>query len=704
MSSNPPAVPKPSNAGQGQSAIANTRAAYVNIRNGPGTNYKDIGDIYNNTIAVYYPATRRDGWVWVEQGSAGGWVSTEVVTFENIVSPTPPQQPTPYDGQIGIWHWRGDVLPEDTIEEVVRNLKAIAPYVTQLWVKTSDYSPKDGARWQGHWDTNRNLAIDGPQSIDRWVEVLSRYGMEFHAWCVPRGLDVNGETDLIIQACSRPGVKSMILDIEPYAGFWSGGKEGVRPFMTRIRRALPGAFHIGMGVDPRKQHFNTIFPREWFPFIQSIHPMVYWETFQRDPEAVLAETYQIWGNYGRPIIPILQGDADPKEMNAAITLATQRHGARGLSWWRLGVIGPTQWKAINQPVRPGQPVPPPVEPAPGNPYGQEQVVRPRDRGFSSGSYTGQQEFQVFQGTWGWEVFYKATEPQTSKAWAQWSPILERSGKYEISTFVPTRHATTQNARFKIHGVKGAATEIVVTIDQARFKNQWVTLGVYEIDRNAVNAGVVFLNDLTGETGREIAFDAIRWREIRDPSTPPTTPEGMADGYDSPVGTDEERRSDKVWPGQWLDASPFGRLYFVGTPSEAYHTGADLNLPRDADAHDPVYASASGVVTFASRLPTWGNVIVIKHDPLVTDGKVLYGRYAHVEEMLVKVGDRVKRGQQIAKVGNAFGQWAYHLHFDLSPTTLLESKPGDWPAKDRTRLLKNYIDPKEFIINNRPKKS
>jgi murein DD-endopeptidase MepM/ murein hydrolase activator NlpD len=496
----------------------------------------------------------------------------------------------------------------------------------------------------------------------------------------------------------------MILDVEPYAGFWSGGKEGVRPFMTRIRRALPGSFHIGMGVDPRKQHYATIFPREWFPFVQSVHPMVYWATFQRDPADVLAETYQVWGNYGRPIIPILQGDANPKDMNSAITLATQRYGARGLSWWRLGVIGPVQWKVINQPVRPGQPAPPPVEPTPSNPYGQEQVVRPRDRGFTSGSYTGQQEFQSFVGTWGWEVLYKATEPQTSKAWAQWAPILERSGKFEIATFVPTRHATTQNARFKIHGVKGATTEVVVTVDQARYKNQWITLGVYEIDKDAINAGVVFLNDLTGETGREIAFDAIRWRELRDPNAPLPTPEGMADGYDSPVGTAEERASAKLWPGQWLDASPFGRLYFVGTPSEAYHTGADLNLPRDADAHDPVYSAASGVVTFASRLPTWGNVIVIKHDPLASDGKVLYGRYAHVEDMSVKVGDRVKRGQQIAKVGNAFGQWAYHLHFDLSPTTLLESKPADWPAKDRTKLLKNYIDPKEFIANNRPKKS
>src|SRR5574341_239105 len=128
MSTNLPPVPKPPTAGQGQSAIANTKSAYANIRSGPGTSYADIGDLNNHSVAVYYPASRRDAWVWVEQGSILGWVSTDVVTFENIVTPTPTQQPTPYDGQVALWHWRGDVIPENTIEDVVRNIKATAPY------------------------------------------------------------------------------------------------------------------------------------------------------------------------------------------------------------------------------------------------------------------------------------------------------------------------------------------------------------------------------------------------------------------------------------------------------------------------------------------------------------------------------------------------------------------------------------------------
>jgi murein DD-endopeptidase MepM/ murein hydrolase activator NlpD len=217
---------------------------------------------------------------------------------------------------------------------------------------------------------------------------------------------------------------------------------------------------------------------------------------------------------------------------------------------------------------------------------------------------------------------------------------------------------------------------------------------------------VSLNDLTGESGREIAFDAIRFRQLIAP--PPasgggSTSQYVADGYESPIGTDQERQSATVWPGEWLDASPFARLYFVGTPQEAYHTGADLNLPRDADARSPVYATANGIVTFASRLPVWGNVIIIRHDPLITTGRVFYSRYGHVQDMTVEVGDRVKRGQSIARVGNAFGRYAFHLHFDISPTRILETNPEHWPGRNLDNLLANYVDPRDFILKNRPRR-
>ena len=697
MTTYPAPVPKPATAGAPQSVIAITAQAYVNIRNGPGTQYRDIGDLRKYSLCAVYPNTRtRDGWVWIEQFSIGGWVLGTLVTFEPVTAPPPipPQQVTPYRNKVAVWHWRGDSVPENSIEEFAQNLRRNAPNVSQVWVKISDYTREAGAQWMGYWDNKRALAIDGVASIDRWVQVLTQYGLEFHAWAVPRGADTEAEARLLIQACTRANVKSLILDVEPYAGFWLGTREAVRALMARLRRGIPPTFHIGMCVDPRSRHYNSIYPLEWQPFVNSVHPMVYWETMRRTPEDVLKETFDVWGSYGKPIIPALQADAPADSMRAAHTLATQRHNVQGLSWWRIGVI--SQWSVINTPIQPNTQPPPP-----GTVYGPEQMIKPTDSRFQRFSYTGKDELIPFDGTWGWTSFYKATETRTSKMVGRWTPEITTSDKYEIAVFVPARHATTKNARFKLHGVKGTGTELLITVDQSQYRNQWVTLGVFDLDKTTANAGTIFLNDLTGEIGKEIAFDAIRWRRVIQLDGD-TIPEGFADGYDQPMGTEAERRGKAVWGGKWLDASPFGRLYFIGTPNEAYHTGADLNLPGDADAHSTVYAAASGIVTFANSLPVWGYTIIIRHDPLPNSTQVMYSRSAHLEVMYVEPGQRVKRGDPIGKIGNAFGRWAYHLHFDLSPTTILETNPAHWPGTNRTATFANYVDPKEFITANRPK--
>lgn len=601
-----------------------------------------------------------------------------------------------YDGKVGIWHWKGDSLAEKTIEEFVRNLKRFTPHVTQVFVKTSD-----GSDWMGRFDSNADMKISGTDAIKRWVQILEANGLEFHAWCVPKGQNINAETDLIIQTCQVAGVKSMVLDVEPYTGFWRMGKDPIRPFMTRIRRGVGGRFHLGMSMDPRRQHYNSIFPTEWRPFINSLHPQVYWATFQRPIKDVMDEAYEVWGNEGGlPIYPLLQGYTDPAEVEEARNYVIQKKGARSVAYWRYGVMDEAQLAAINKPMSEAPPPDPNTDPDNGI-WGEEIIITPDDPRFAVGVHVSGTQIQNFKGTWGWNVRYIKTQTARSTMWARWLPLLTKSGFYEVSVFVPARHATTSNARYKLHNLKGQAAEITIPIPQTRYYNLWVSLGVFEFDANTQFAGMIFMNDLTGESDKEIAFDAVRFRQIIDPSS---RERYLADGYDAPIGTAAERASEEVWPGHWFDATGYSVRYFRGTPAEAYHTGADLNLNRpyfDADRDAPVYAAASGTVTFSSRLPGWGWVIVIRHDPLITTGKVMYGRYAHINNARISVGDRVVRGQQIANVGNADGNFAYHLHFDLSHTDVLESSPGDWPKLNLNRVLGDYVDPREFIELNRP---
>mgnify|MGYP001032565581 CR=1 FL=1 len=253
----PVAVPKPSNPGEYKLAIAKTTSNFVNVRNGPGTNYADVGDILNNSQVIYYPATNSSDWVWVEQLRTTGWVYKGVVTFEDVALPDRPNyDPTPYDGESGIWHWKGTAIPEDTINELATNFKTNTPNVKGVWVKVGD-----GNAWQGNFDSGE-LAINGPQSVDLWVKRLEAHSLHFHAWIVLKGVDIDGEADIIIKTLQVPGVHSLILDVEPYEHYWEVGPEPIKPLMTKIRNAVGPDKHIGIGVDPRKWHYASIYPEE----------------------------------------------------------------------------------------------------------------------------------------------------------------------------------------------------------------------------------------------------------------------------------------------------------------------------------------------------------------------------------------------------------------------------------------------------------
>lgn len=92
--------------------------------------------------------------------------------------------------------------------------------------------------------------------------------------------------------------------------------------------------------------------------------------------------------------------------------------------------------------------------------------------------------------------------------------------------------------------------------------------------------------------------------------------------------------------------------FTGRP--ALHTGLDY----PADVGTPILAAAGGVVVSAGPHPQYGLLVEIEH------GKGLMTRYAHTSRMLVKQGDIVKRGQQVAEVGNTGRSTGPHLHFEV----------------------------------------
>jgi len=96
-----------------------------------------------------------------------------------------------------------------------------------------------------------------------------------------------------------------------------------------------------------------------------------------------------------------------------------------------------------------------------------------------------------------------------------------------------------------------------------------------------------------------------------------------------------------------------------------HTGIDIT----ADAGSPIYATGDGVVESASWDGGYGNSVVIDH------GFGFKTRYGHCKEMLVRPGQKVVRGQEIATVGMTGDAIGNHVHYEV-----LVKGNADNPAK------------------------
>ena len=78
----------------------------------------------------------------------------------------------------------------------------------------------------------------------------------------------------------------------------------------------------------------------------------------------------------------------------------------------------------------------------------------------------------------------------------------------------------------------------------------------------------------------------------------------------------------------------------------------------ADIGTPVYATGDGTVELAGWNKGYGNSIDISH------GYNYLTRYAHLSEILVRQGQKVRRGDMIGKVGNTGKSTGPHLHYEV----------------------------------------
>ena len=130
-----------------------------------------------------------------------------------------------------------------------------------------------------------------------------------------------------------------------------------------------------------------------------------------------------------------------------------------------------------------------------------------------------------------------------------------------------------------------------------------------------------------------------------------------------------------------------------------HLGDDLNGigGENSDLGDHVFAAGMGRVVYTGMPGSgWGYMIIVAHRLRAGDkaGPVVQTMYAHLDEILVKPGQVVQRGEKIGTVGTGEGAYLAHLHFEVRQGPYIN------PAEGYADTPLNRLEPEAFIQAHR----
>lgn len=111
---------------------------------------------------------------------------------------------------------------------------------------------------------------------------------------------------------------------------------------------------------------------------------------------------------------------------------------------------------------------------------------------------------------------------------------------------------------------------------------------------------------------------------------------------------------KGWPTEGRITSGFGMRMHPIKGEEEFHSGLDISTAKGSNT----LATADGIVSFSGWSNGNGNLVVVEH------GFGYSTFYAHNSVNIVKVGQKIKRGDIVAQVGTTGSSTGPHLHYEI----------------------------------------
>ena len=140
----------------------------------------------------------------------------------------------------------------------------------------------------------------------------------------------------------------------------------------------------------------------------------------------------------------------------------------------------------------------------------------------------------------------------------------------------------------------------------------------------------------------------------------------------------------IWPvpGYTTITSNYGMRVHPITGYYSLHTGVDIGAPMGTD----FVAANDGIVTKAYYNTAYGNMVMIDH------GGGISTLYAHGSEILVSVGQPVKKNEPVLKVGSTGYSTGPHAHFEVRLNGVV-TNPMDFITSNKTpeEVIKEQIE-------------
>jgi len=191
------------------------------------------------------------------------------------------------------------------------------------------------------------------------------------------------------------------------------------------------------------------------------------------------------------------------------------------------------------------------------------------------------------------------------------------------------------------------TEVVTYTENIPFETEYEeSSSMYEGETSTKRKGVYGTQEVVAKVkrnnGEEISREVLSTKKLTDPvsqivvkGTKKAPPRQGTGTWAYPI---KNYRISSKYGWRW------GRM----------HNGVDFAASKGTK----IYATDGGTVTFAGYKGSFGYMVIINH------GGNYESYYAHCSKLLVKKGDKVFQGQNIALVGNTGNSTGPHLHFEI----------------------------------------